>query len=80
MSTTPIRTESEDQLKLRFQVEREFVQSLDNPNYLNFLAQREYLKELSFSWPTVPVGVVVDSGHLLLATKEDKLRIMRVMN
>jgi mediator of RNA polymerase II transcription subunit 31 len=48
MSTTPLRTESEEQLKLRFQVELEFVQCLANPNYLNFLAQREYLKEPSF--------------------------------
>lgn len=40
--------ESEDQLKLRFQVEMEFVQSLGNPNYLHFLAQRGYLKDPCF--------------------------------
>lgn len=39
------RTETEDQLKLRFQVELEFVQCLANPNYLNFLAQRDYFKD-----------------------------------
>jgi len=40
--------ESEDQAKLRFQVELEFVQCLANPNYLNFLAQRGHLKEKPF--------------------------------
>jgi len=40
--------ESEDQLKLRFQVEMEFVQSLGNPNYLHFLAQRGYMKDPCF--------------------------------
>merc|ERR1712029_570493 len=40
--------ESEDELKLRFQVEMEFVQSLGNPNYLHFLAQRGYLKDPCF--------------------------------
>lgn len=39
------RAETEDQLKLRFQVELEFVQCLANPNYLNFLAQRDYFKD-----------------------------------
>ena len=29
---------------VRFQVELEFVQSLANPNYLNFLAQRDFFK------------------------------------
>ena len=29
---------------VRFQVELEFVQCLANPNYLNFLAQRDYFK------------------------------------
>lgn len=47
MMGTP-RGESDDQLRLRFQVELEFVQCLANPNYLNFLAQREHLKEPSF--------------------------------
>ena len=32
---------------VRFQVELEFVQSLANPNYLNFLAQRDYFKVCS---------------------------------
>jgi len=40
--------ETEDQARLRFQVELEFVQCLANPNYLNFLAQRGYLKEKPF--------------------------------
>ncbi|CAD5123926.1 DgyrCDS12234 [Dimorphilus gyrociliatus] len=33
---------------IRFQVELEFVQCLANPIYLNFLAQRGYLKDPSF--------------------------------
>ncbi|KAJ4435668.1 Mediator of RNA polymerase II transcription subunit 31 [Periplaneta americana] len=37
-----------DQQKLQFQVELEFVQCLANPNYLNFLAQRGYLKDQVF--------------------------------
>lgn len=40
--------ENEDQTKLRFQVELEFVQCLANPNYLNFLAQRGYFKDQAF--------------------------------
>ncbi|XP_054740569.1 mediator of RNA polymerase II transcription subunit 31 isoform X2 [Anastrepha obliqua] len=40
--------ESEDQQKLRWQVELEFVQCLANPNYLNFLAQRGYFKDQAF--------------------------------
>lgn len=40
--------ETEDQQKLRFQVELEFVQCLANPNYLNFLAQRGYFKDPAF--------------------------------
>lgn len=40
--------ETEDQQKLRFQIELEFIQCLANPNYLNFLAQRGYLKDKSF--------------------------------
>lgn len=40
--------ETEDQTKLRFQVELEFVQCLANPNYLNFLAQRGYFKDQAF--------------------------------
>ncbi|KAF0766257.1 mediator of RNA polymerase II transcription subunit 31 [Aphis craccivora] len=40
--------ETEEQTRLRFQVELEFVQCLANPNYLNFLAQRGYFKDQSF--------------------------------
>lgn len=38
--------ESED--RVRFQTELEFVQSLANPNYLNFLAQRGFFKDQTF--------------------------------
>ena len=31
-----------------FQVEMEFVQSLANPNYLHFLAQRGFMKDPAF--------------------------------
>ncbi|CAB3408607.1 unnamed protein product [Caenorhabditis bovis] len=37
--------ETQDEEKRRFEIECEFVQSLANPNYLNFLAQRGYFKE-----------------------------------
>jgi len=40
--------ETDEQHKLRFQVEMEFVQCLANPNYLHFLAQRGFLKDSSF--------------------------------
>lgn len=40
--------ETEDQQRLRFQVELEFIQCLANPNYLNFLAQRNYFKDEAF--------------------------------
>jgi len=40
--------ETEEQQKIRFQVELEFVQCLANPNYLNFLAQRGIFKEPTF--------------------------------
>ncbi|KAI5722131.1 mediator of RNA polymerase II transcription subunit 31 isoform X1 [Diaphorina citri] len=40
--------ETEDQQRLRFQIELEFIQCLANPNYLNFLAQRGYLKDEAF--------------------------------
>ncbi|CAO1381093.1 unnamed protein product [Diamesa serratosioi] len=40
--------ESEDQIKVRFQTELEFVQCLANPNYLHFLAQRGYFKDAGF--------------------------------
>lgn len=38
----------EDEERRRFQIELEFVQSLANPNYLNFLAQRGYFKKQTF--------------------------------
>ncbi|ESO97979.1 hypothetical protein LOTGIDRAFT_153089 [Lottia gigantea] len=41
-------TETEEQQRIRFQVELEFVQCLANPNYLNFLAQRGYFKDQCF--------------------------------
>ncbi|KAI1292123.1 Mediator of RNA polymerase II transcription subunit 31 [Halotydeus destructor] len=40
--------ESDDQQKIRFQVELEFVQCLANPNYLNHLAQNGHFKNKSF--------------------------------
>ncbi|XP_066144799.1 mediator of RNA polymerase II transcription subunit 31 isoform X2 [Euwallacea fornicatus] len=40
--------ETEDQQRMRFQVELEFVQCLGNPNYLNFLAQRGFFKDSTF--------------------------------
>jgi len=40
--------ETEEQQKIRFQIELEFVQCLANPNYLNFLAQRGVFKEPAF--------------------------------
>ncbi|XP_054716063.1 mediator of RNA polymerase II transcription subunit 31-like [Uloborus diversus] len=40
--------ETEEQQRLRFQIELEFIQCLANPNYLNFLAQRSYLKDKAF--------------------------------
>lgn len=38
----------EDEERKRFQIELEFVQSLANPNYLNFLAQRGYFRNQTF--------------------------------
>ena len=38
----------EDEERKRFQVELEFVQSLANPDYLNFLAQRGYFRNQTF--------------------------------
>ncbi len=38
----------EEQERKRFQNELEFVQSLANPNYLNFLAQRGYFRNPTF--------------------------------
>ncbi|KAK4878147.1 hypothetical protein RN001_010653 [Aquatica leii] len=40
--------ETDEQQRLRFQIELEFVQCLGNPNYLNFLAQRGYFKDSTF--------------------------------
>ncbi|XP_059381680.1 mediator of RNA polymerase II transcription subunit 31-like [Carassius carassius] len=40
--------EYQEQARHRFQLELEFVQCLANPNYLNFLAQRGYLREKPF--------------------------------
>ncbi|CAB1316388.1 unnamed protein product, partial [Coregonus sp. 'balchen'] len=37
-----------EQARNRFQSELEFIQCLANPNYLNFLAQRGYLREKPF--------------------------------
>jgi mediator of RNA polymerase II transcription subunit 31 len=37
-----------DEERKRFQIELEFVQSLANPNYLNFLAQRGYFSNPTF--------------------------------
>uniref|UniRef100_A0A4W5NGJ1 Mediator of RNA polymerase II transcription subunit 31 n=2 Tax=Salmoninae TaxID=504568 RepID=A0A4W5NGJ1_9TELE len=39
---------TEEQARNRFQSELEFIQCLANPNYLNFLAQRGYLREKPF--------------------------------
>ncbi|ESO07080.1 hypothetical protein HELRODRAFT_105060 [Helobdella robusta] len=39
---------ADEQQKMRFQVELEFVQCLANPNYLNYLAQRGNFKEPTF--------------------------------
>uniref|UniRef100_A0A914ZAC1 Mediator of RNA polymerase II transcription subunit 31 n=1 Tax=Panagrolaimus superbus TaxID=310955 RepID=A0A914ZAC1_9BILA len=44
----PAFLETQEQAKLRFQIEAEFVQSLANPHYLNYLAQRGYFKEATF--------------------------------
>ena len=46
--SAPNNSETEEQSKLRFQVELEFVQCLANPNYLHFLAQRGYMKDPCF--------------------------------
>jgi mediator of RNA polymerase II transcription subunit 31 len=39
---------NEDEERKRFQIELEFVQSLANPDYLNYLAQRGYFKNQTF--------------------------------
>ncbi|KAK4009076.1 Mediator of RNA polymerase II transcription subunit 31 [Daphnia magna] len=46
MSTRGIETD--EQQRIRFQVELEFVQCFANPNYLHFLAQRGYFKDPAF--------------------------------
>ncbi|XP_026475033.1 mediator of RNA polymerase II transcription subunit 31-A isoform X1 [Ctenocephalides felis] len=43
-----VGTETEEQNRMRFQVELEFIQCLANPNYIHFLAQRGYFKEPTF--------------------------------
>ncbi|KAL5006100.1 hypothetical protein ScPMuIL_017258 [Solemya velum] len=58
----PIAPETEEQQKLRFQVELEFVQCLANPNYLTFLAQRGYFKDQAF----------INYLHYLLYWKDSK--------
>lgn len=40
--------ESDEQQKIRFQIELEFVQCLANPSYLNYLAQNGHLKNKCF--------------------------------
>ncbi|KAF6034222.1 MED31 [Bugula neritina] len=47
LTVTNIEKKAEE--KLRFQIELEFVQSLANPHYLNFLAQRGTFKDSKFS-------------------------------
>jgi mediator of RNA polymerase II transcription subunit 31 len=47
MTTTTTSTSYETERE-RFQIELEFVQSLANPNYLNYLAQRGYFKNEIF--------------------------------
>lgn len=44
----PEELAEEDEERKRFQIELEFVQSLANPNYLNFLAQRGYFRNQTF--------------------------------
>ncbi|CAG7819382.1 unnamed protein product [Allacma fusca] len=46
--STMATPESEANLKLRFQIELEFVQCLANPKYIHFLAQRGYFEEPTF--------------------------------
>ncbi|PZC83517.1 mediator of RNA polymerase II transcription subunit 31 [Helicoverpa armigera] len=48
MMAGKVMPETEEQNRIRFQVELEFVQCLANPNYIHFLAQRGYLKEATF--------------------------------
>jgi mediator of RNA polymerase II transcription subunit 31 len=44
----PDEDDENEATRRRFQIELEFVQSLANPNYLNFLAQRGYFKKQTF--------------------------------
>jgi mediator of RNA polymerase II transcription subunit 31 len=48
MNTFCLPAENEEQQRLRFQVELEFVQCLANPNYLHFIAQRGFFKDSAF--------------------------------
>jgi mediator of RNA polymerase II transcription subunit 31 len=48
MQQEEFQFQEEDDERKRFQIELEFVQSLANPNYLNYLAQRGYFKNQSF--------------------------------
>ena len=46
--TPHFHNDQQEKERLRFQTELEFVQCLGNPNYLNFLAQRNYFKDPTF--------------------------------
>ncbi|KAI8824403.1 mediator of RNA polymerase II transcription subunit 31-like protein [Fimicolochytrium jonesii] len=48
LQTTGEADEPEEAARLRFQLELEFVQCLANPQYLQFLAQRQYFANPSF--------------------------------
>jgi mediator of RNA polymerase II transcription subunit 31 len=43
-----LTNENDDEDRKRFQIELEFVQSLANPDYLNYLAQHGYFKNEKF--------------------------------
>lgn len=43
-----VNEDNDEATRRRFQIELEFVQSLANPSYLNYLAQRGYFKQPSF--------------------------------
>lgn len=49
MATERLPSSAVNPESIRFEVELEFVQSLSNPNYLNFLAQRGYFKTKEFT-------------------------------
>ena len=46
--TPHFHNDQQEKERLRFQTELEFVQCLGNPNYLNFLAQRNFFKDPTF--------------------------------